>query len=80
VVGERNHQVKMMSDIYRQATYVYVWLGPSDADTEAAMRVLKTGLRRFYKQRTDLATASQRKRRRGIQVNQPSNSGDETST
>ncbi|PVI04839.1 HET-domain-containing protein, partial [Periconia macrospinosa] len=24
---ERNHQVEMMSDIYRRANYVYVWLG-----------------------------------------------------
>ncbi|KAH6846874.1 heterokaryon incompatibility, partial [Alternaria alternata] len=38
LTGERNHQVKMMSDIYRRATYVYVWLGKSDGSTEAVMR------------------------------------------
>ncbi|KAF2036571.1 hypothetical protein EK21DRAFT_41262, partial [Setomelanomma holmii] len=27
VIKERNHQVKMMSDVYRQTTSVYVWLG-----------------------------------------------------
>ncbi|KAF2026509.1 HET-domain-containing protein, partial [Setomelanomma holmii] len=27
VVHERNHQVKMMSEIYTWATYVYIWLG-----------------------------------------------------
>jgi hypothetical protein len=29
---ERNHQVQMMAEIYRQATLVYVWLGRVDGD------------------------------------------------
>jgi hypothetical protein len=48
LTGERNHQVKMMSDIYRRATYVYVWLGKSDGSTEAVMRALKSSYRRYH--------------------------------
>ncbi|KAF7679617.1 hypothetical protein GT037_003365 [Alternaria burnsii] len=48
LIGERNHQVKMMSDIYRRATYVYVWLGKSDDNTEAVMKALKSSYRRYH--------------------------------
>jgi hypothetical protein len=73
---ERNHQVMMMSDIYRQATYVYVWLGPSNADTEAAMTVLKTGLRRYYEERSALASSRKRKRHQVTEANQERESRD----
>jgi hypothetical protein len=48
VVEERNHQVRMMSRIYEQATYVYMWLGSSDMRTEAAMKALKTAFRGYH--------------------------------
>ncbi|CAN9383521.1 unnamed protein product [Alternaria alternata] len=48
LTGERNHQVKMMSDIYRRATYVYVWLGKSNDRTEAVMKALKSSYRRYH--------------------------------
>ncbi|RYN77152.1 hypothetical protein AA0120_g11580 [Alternaria tenuissima] len=48
LTGERNHQVKMMSDIYRRVTYVYVWLGKSDDSTEATMKALKSSYRRYH--------------------------------
>jgi hypothetical protein len=38
---ERNHQVEMMSEIYRRAHYVYLWLGASNQKAEAAIRALK---------------------------------------
>lgn len=46
--SERNHQVQMMSEIYRRAIYVYVWLGSSNASTETAMRAFKTEYRQHY--------------------------------
>ncbi|KAB2104994.1 hypothetical protein AG0111_0g7166 [Alternaria gaisen] len=48
LTGERNHQVKMMSDIYQRATYVYVWLGKSNDSTEAVMKALKSNYRRYH--------------------------------
>lgn len=48
LTGERNHQVKMMSDIYRRATYVYVWLGKSNGNTEAVMKGLKSSYRHYH--------------------------------
>ncbi|CAN9172237.1 unnamed protein product [Alternaria alternata] len=48
VVEERNHQVEMMSDIYRRASYVYVWLGKSDSCIELAMKTIKAGFRHHY--------------------------------
>jgi hypothetical protein len=48
VVEERNHQVQMMSTIYAKASYVYLWLGPSDSDTEAVMRLIKSDFRHYY--------------------------------
>jgi hypothetical protein len=48
LTGERNHQVQMMSDIYRRANYVYVWLGKSDDSTEAVMKTLKSGYRCYH--------------------------------
>ncbi|RYN72964.1 hypothetical protein AA0117_g8168 [Alternaria alternata] len=52
LIGERNHQVKMMSDIYRRATYVYVWLGKPNGSTEATMKVLKCNYRRYHDSET----------------------------
>lgn len=40
-VGERNHQVQMMGDIYRSATEVLVWLGKGDEGIELALDVVK---------------------------------------
>jgi hypothetical protein len=48
VVEERNHQVEMMSDIYRRACYVYVWLGKSDKCIESVMKTIKADFRRHY--------------------------------
>ncbi|KAF2649711.1 HET-domain-containing protein, partial [Lophiostoma macrostomum CBS 122681] len=48
VVQERNHQVRMMSDIYKRASYVYVWLGPSDRRTEAPDPLSGTELTHFF--------------------------------
>jgi hypothetical protein len=48
VVEERNHQVEMMSDIYRRACYVYVWLGKSDNCIESVMKTIKADFRRYY--------------------------------
>ncbi|CAN9240591.1 unnamed protein product [Alternaria alternata] len=48
VVEERNHQVEMMSDIYRKASYVYVWLGKSDKWIELAMKTIKADFRHYY--------------------------------
>jgi len=80
VVDERNHQVKMMSDIYRQATYVYVWLGPSNANIEAAMRWLKSGLRHYYEVRTAHPSARKRKRHGVAKAKQESNSSEKDCT
>jgi hypothetical protein len=38
---EKSWQVQMMKDIYRHAQRVTVWLGPSDAQTDAAMIYIK---------------------------------------
>jgi len=64
VISERNHQVKMMSKIYSRAIYVYVWLGPSQAQVEEAMTVLKSGLRRYFEDRTIETSSKKRKRHR----------------
>jgi hypothetical protein len=48
VVEERNHQVEMMSDIYRRACYVYVWLGKSDNCIESVMKTIKANFRRYH--------------------------------
>ncbi|CAN9174750.1 unnamed protein product [Alternaria sp. RS040] len=84
VVDERNHQVEMMSDIYRRASYVYVWLGKSDKCIELAMRTIKTGFRNYYDH--DPATNRPGNRRQlsrdkvADQDNKPiSASGDESS-
>ncbi|KAI8225327.1 Heterokaryon incompatibility protein 6, OR allele [Colletotrichum sp. SAR 10_96] len=37
---ERGHQVGQMSDIYRQADQVLVWLGPSTYETKVLMESL----------------------------------------
>ena len=37
-----------MSDIYRRASYVYVWLGKSDNCIELAMKTIKSGFRHHY--------------------------------
>jgi hypothetical protein len=38
----------MMSDIYRRASYVYVWLGKSDDYIELAMKTIKADFRQYY--------------------------------
>lgn len=38
---ERSHQVSLMAEIYRRASRVNVWLGPSTEATDAAMSALK---------------------------------------
>jgi hypothetical protein len=39
---ERSHQVALMSDIYKAATQVIVWLGESDPETDRAFQGLLT--------------------------------------
>jgi hypothetical protein len=36
-VGERNHQVRLMSGIYRQCNFVIVWLGCPAAETKSSL-------------------------------------------
>lgn len=38
---ERNHQVKMMGDVYSRATRVLAWLGPGEPSTARLFRRLK---------------------------------------
>jgi Heterokaryon incompatibility protein (HET) len=38
---EKNHQVELMSDIYKRASQVLVWLGPADEPSVRAMRQLR---------------------------------------
>ena len=64
VITERNHQVRLMSEIYSRAAYVYVWLGPCHSEVEAAMTVLKSGLRRYYEDRTTLSPTKGPRRHR----------------
>jgi hypothetical protein len=45
---ERNYQVQIMCNIYRRATYVYVWLGPSDPYTKGIMDKLKVAFRQHH--------------------------------
>jgi len=40
-IGERNAQVAIMSDIYRQASNVIVWLGPATQDTPRAITLME---------------------------------------
>ncbi|XPS81545.1 hypothetical protein M3J09_013476 [Ascochyta lentis] len=69
VIEERNHQVRMMSSIYKRATYVYVWLGSSDERTEAAMQTVKSGFRRYHDNKYTLATKA--RHRSGIEKSSP---------
>lgn len=39
--SEKNHQVKLMGEIYSKATKVLAWMGPSDATTARSIRRLK---------------------------------------
>ncbi|KAF2763008.1 HET-domain-containing protein [Pseudovirgaria hyperparasitica] len=41
-IAERNDQVSLMSDIFRSAHSVVVWLGPEDEFTADALKVLET--------------------------------------
>ncbi|KAF6820243.1 ankyrin and HET domain-containing protein [Colletotrichum sojae] len=41
-VAERERQVALMRQVYSSATIVLVWLGPSDAGSEAAFRVMNS--------------------------------------
>ncbi|KAE9364133.1 HET-domain-containing protein [Stipitochalara longipes BDJ] len=60
---ERNHQVEMMSEIYRRASYVYLWLGASNDNTANVIRALKTNFRLYHHRRerarlnTDIKTS-----------------------
>jgi hypothetical protein len=40
---ERNHQVRLMKQIYSSAQHVVVWLGPSHKDSDFIIRTLRTG-------------------------------------
>lgn len=39
--SEKNHQVKLMGEIYSKAANVLAWMGPSDATTARSIRRLK---------------------------------------
>jgi hypothetical protein len=39
-VGEKNHQVAMMYNIYRSAREVHVWLGPGSEDSREALSLV----------------------------------------
>jgi hypothetical protein len=39
--SERNHQVRLMASIYRNASYTITWLGSDDATCQAASTILK---------------------------------------
>ena len=80
VISERNHQVQMMSEIYSRAAYVYVWLGPSQADVEAAMTLLKSGLRRYYEERTFSSQKKKRKRYRVLEFDEEGDTRNKTSS
>lgn len=41
--AERNQQVYQMSDVYRQASEVIVWLGPGDEESRSAVRAWRDG-------------------------------------
>lgn len=38
---ERNHQVKLMGDVYSKAARVLVWLGPAESSTSRLFRMMK---------------------------------------
>ena len=40
-IQERNNQVSLMRDIYKQAEGVFIWLGDGDADTALAIRCIQ---------------------------------------
>jgi hypothetical protein len=40
-VEERNHQVPLMSRIYKEATNVYVWIGDADIDSPLALALIE---------------------------------------
>lgn len=47
-VKERNHQVEMMSEIYRRASYVYLWLGASNLEIDTVVRAMKINFRLYH--------------------------------
>ncbi|KAK0706914.1 heterokaryon incompatibility protein-domain-containing protein [Lasiosphaeria miniovina] len=44
-LGERNHQVQLMSRIYTRASQVCVWLGEDDSDSKVAISFIKEEIR-----------------------------------
>ena len=40
-INERNHQVKLMGDVYKLARRVLIWLGEGDADSPGLMRRMR---------------------------------------
>ena len=42
-INERNHQVSVMGQIYRQASTVLIWLGPAGQNSDLAMKMLADG-------------------------------------
>ena len=48
---EKSWQIKMMQNIYQQASQVVIWLGPSDSDSEVAIRTLESGYRHYLNTR-----------------------------
>jgi hypothetical protein len=43
-----DEKVEMMSEIYRRASYVYVWLGKSNGEMQTAMIIIKLNYRQRH--------------------------------
>lgn len=52
-ISERNHQVRLMGDIYSKARQVDVWLGEEDADTEMGLGLIPRLLAAFPESSVD---------------------------
>lgn len=60
---ERNHQVRLMKDIYSNAYRVIIWLGEASPDNYAAMRVIKEAYREAPKNPAGRLSTSGRRSR-----------------
>lgn len=58
-VQERNHQVKMMKEIYSQAAFVFTWLGPSTALNALAFQTIQHVIASAHDQPLQLLLGSQ---------------------
>jgi len=55
---EKSQQIPLMSDIYRIATFVYVWLGEGTPETDRAMRYLAMrGVEQYFSESRRFAAA-----------------------